>query len=399
MLEKVVNQITLLEPRYIRLDHIYDFYNIITRDSSGKLSYDWTQFDQTICDIYRSGAKPFLVLGYMPEVLSGDTSLISKPKSWDEWSEVVQKTIERYSGKDTRLCGGVYGDWFKDVYYEVWNEPDLETFGKWSIWGGDKDYKALYYYSSLGATRASNVNNFFLGGPVVTRAAYWNQKWFDNLINYVKLNKLKLDFFSWHHYSKQPDDYAAEVKNVKNWVGKFGDPYDKLPLIISEWGYNSDPDPISETNVGAAHTVMTIRNLVEENLEMAFAFDIKDGGSPRWGILSKEGTPKPRYYALKLLNDLQGYRLQVDGEGSMVKALAAKWLNKLTIILVNYDQNNQNVENVPLTITNLSPGTYEVYQNGLAGENLMETIEVGNTLQKLILMSPNSVVSVQLIKK
>lgn len=398
MLENVIPAISELEPRYIRLDHIYDFYSIVSRNEKKELVFNWEKFDATICDVYHTGAKPFLVLGYMPEVLSGDTTLVSKPKLWEEWQLTVQKTVERYSGKDTRLCGGVTGDWFKDVYYEVWNEPDLETFGKWGL-SGDKNYFSLYYYSAKGAENAQNVNSYFLGGPVVTKAGYWNSKWFTGLINYVRTNNLRLDFISWHHYSKAPDDYTYDVKNVKSWLSNFEPRYSKLPLIISEWGYNSDPDPIAMTAVGAAHTVMTIRHLIEENLEMAFAFDIKDGPEPRWGILTHEGEKKPRYQALKLLNSLEGYRLNVLGEGSFVNALASRWLNKTSVVLVNYDPNQKNTEAVPLSITNLPSGIYELTQIDLAGQTSTESTEVESTLQKTILMPPNSVVSLEIIKK
>ncbi len=99
----------------------------------------------------------------MPTALSEDGTLISAPKNWEKWTLLVQKTIEHYSGINNRLCGQITGIWKTDIYYEVWNEPDLETFGKWSIYGG-KDYKKLYYYSALGAARAKNVYRFHLGG-------------------------------------------------------------------------------------------------------------------------------------------------------------------------------------------------------------------------------------------
>lgn len=82
-----------------------------------------------------------------------------------------------------------------------------------------------------------------------------------------------------------------------------------------------------------------------------------------------------------------------------MKVIAAKWLNKIVLILVNYDPDNRLVENVPITITNLAPGNYEVLQKNLTGETALETIPVATTFQKLILMPANSVVSLQISKK
>lgn len=397
MLQGVIPQISALNPRYIRIDHIYDFYNVVQRNANN-LDLNWIKLDEMVCDIYHSGAKPFFVLGYMPEALSGDNTLVSQPLNYDEWAFVVQKTIERYSGKSTRICDQIYGDWLSDIYYEVWNEPDLETFGKWSIYNGAKDYKSLYYYSAMAAQQAQNVYHFNLGGPVTT-ALYRN--WILNFLNYVDYYNLKLDFISWHHYTKNADDYYQDLVNLNTWLAD--DRYlrfRQLPKIISEWGYDSNPNPVSETSIGAAHTVMSIRNLVDQNLSMAFAFDIKDGPEPRWGILSHSGEKKPRYHALKILNQLDEFRLNVQGEGTYVRALASYNQDKISVILVNYDQRNTNFEMVPVTFTDLLPGNYLVSTKSFNEDNpTSASISVLTAeYKKDILMPPNSIISLELKK-
>src|SRR3989339_1601760 len=145
MLENVVSKVSGLYPKYIRLDHIYDFYNVVSRNSSGNLAFDFSKLDETVCDIYHTGAKPFFSLGYMPPTMSDDGSLVGKPKNWNEWSFLVQKTVEHYSSKETVLpCGALDNFWKTDIYYEVWNEPDLESFGKWKYQAGGKSYSDLY---------------------------------------------------------------------------------------------------------------------------------------------------------------------------------------------------------------------------------------------------------------
>lgn len=391
MLENVIPQISALYPRYIRIDHIYDYYDVISRSSdSAQLALDFSKLDATVCDIYHIGAKPFFVLGYMSEALSGDNSLVSVPKSWDEWSFVVQKTIEHYSGKNTVLCGQIKKDFLNDIYYEVWNEPDLETFGKWTIYNGQKDYKNLYLYTSNGAKNAKDVYHFFLGGPVNT-ALYKN--WITNFLDFVDAKDLKLDFISWHHYSKNPDDFSVDVQNLNNWLLDFRYfKYRNLPKIISEWGYDSDPNPIADTDLAAAHTVISIRNLIEEKLEMAFAFEIKDGPAPRWGMLSYDGFKKPRYKALKLLSYIEGQRLEVQGEGSNVKAIASKLKNKISVCLVNYDTQLKNSELVPISFRNLSQGEYTIRIIDL-NENVTEDVISITTgkLTKKIYLPPNSI--------
>ncbi len=398
MLENVIDPVAALFPKSIRIDHIYDFYDVVNRGPDGKLTFDWSRLDETVCDIYHTGAKPFFSLGYMPPVISDDGSLIGKPGNWNDWALLVQKTIERYSGRETRLCGGVIGNLLEDIHYEVWNEPDLETFGKWSHWGGDKDYKTLYFYSVKGANAAQNVNRFLIGGPVTT-AAYKN--WFRVFADYVLENKLRIDFISWHHYSKNPDDFYQDLENLNDW---FSDPkYERfrfLPKIISEWGYDSNPNPVANTDIGAAHTVAAIRNLIEQKVELAYTFEIKDGVNPSWGILNHDGKKKPRYFALQLLNLLDRARVEVTGEGTFVRAIASQSYNKIVIILVNYDQNNQNVELVPVKIDNLTPGGYEIRETYLNDPPKNEYVTLNKPyLQKNILMPANSIVAIELIKQ
>jgi hypothetical protein len=274
MLGNVIPQVNALSPRYIRIDHIYDFYDVVSRDQSGGVRFSWSNLDATVCDIMATGARPFFSLGYMPPEMSVDGSLISQPRDWNEWSLLVQKTIERYSGVNSTMCGGAYRDLQTDIYYEVWNEPDLEQFGKWSLYGGEKDYKVLYHRSSIGADRARNVHRFFMGGPATT-LPYRN--WLQKFLEYADRENLRVDFLSWHHYSRDPDRFGKDVLDVRSWLNdpKY-DKYRDLPLVLSEWGYDSEPNPVAHTNLAAAHAVVSILNLAGEKLEYAFMFEIKD---------------------------------------------------------------------------------------------------------------------------
>ncbi len=399
MLENIVPALSALNPRSIRLDHIYDYYDVVKRESDGTLSFHWDQLDATVCDIYRTGAKPFFSLGYMPPEVSSDGSLISQPKEWGEWSLIVQKTIERYSGQSTRLCGQIEGEWLKDIHYEVWNEPDLETFGKWSLYTGEKDYKKLYLYSVLGAEKAQNVYSFLIGGPVTT-ALY--QNWIQMFLNYVIENNLRLDFLSWHHYSKSTEDYTDDIGKINEWLSDSEQyvRFQSLPKIISEWGYDSEPNSIADTNVGAAHTIASIRNFSRFNFDMAFLFEAKDGPAPRWGILSHTGEKKPRYHALKLLTLLQGNRLNVEGEGTYVRGMAGTDGNKTVLILVNYDKDNRNTELIPVTFTNLENGAHTLtltYLDGTA-TTFDNVVVENNQLNRSILAPPNTVVATEVKK-
>jgi hypothetical protein len=172
-LQPISKSVQALHPQYIRLDHIYDFYEIV-KGEPGNLQFDWTKFDLVLKDITATGAKPYIALSYMPPAIA-DGDIVSKPKRWADWQLVVQKTIEHVSG----TLG------IEDTYYEVWNEPDL--FGGWKTYG-PKNYLDLYSYAAYGADAAaknSRVKDFKFGGPATT-ALY--KTWFDNLAQHVIKN-------------------------------------------------------------------------------------------------------------------------------------------------------------------------------------------------------------------
>jgi hypothetical protein len=404
MLADVVSKVSGLYPKYIRLDHIYDFYNVVTRGPSNNLIFDFSKLDETVCDIYHTGAKPFFSLGYMPPTISDDGSLIGKPKDWNEWSFVVQKTVERYSGKNTVLpCGALDDFWRTDIYYEVWNEPDLESFGKWKYTGA-KSYSDLYLYSVKGAGQAQEVLPYKIGGPVTT-ALYKN--WIQKFLDYIIAHNLRIDFISWHHYSKKTNDYTQDIISLNKWLGEDPkyDRYENLPKIISEWGYDSEKNPIADTNVGAAHTVASLRNLIDARLEQAFLFEIKDGPTLSWGILTYQGQEKPRYKALKMLNVLEGNQLVVTGEGTSVSAIASiNADDKISLVLTNYDESGRNYEAVPVTFKNLNGENYKLTKTFLDGRtdttlNLKPNLgELKFSEDTAIIMPANTIVSLELTK-
>jgi xylan 1,4-beta-xylosidase len=334
------------------------------------------------------GATPFFALSYMPPAIA-QTDIVSFPKSWNDWSLVVQKTIERYSGEKR----------IPDVYYEVWNEPDL--FG--SMKAGS--YMTLYRASSVGAKRASGVLPFKFGGPATT-GLYKN--WVDLLLKVAEEERLRLDFISWHRYDTDPQRHIQDIIEVEGWIGQrpyFAD----LEVIVTEWGPYSDNNSMYDGISGAAHLLTVIRHQMGR-INMAMLFSIKDGKDPsgqafwgRWGLFTSDATgnkPKPRYTALVWLNSLGEERLNISGEGSWVNGIAARKGNTYQLILVNYDLQGKHSEAVPVKFTGLANGTYTYKEKYLSGGN--KTLDVNASLGEVsqtVFLKANDSAFVELIPK
>jgi xylan 1,4-beta-xylosidase len=388
-IQPLTGQVAALKPDYIRIDHVYDFYDIVG-GSPGNLTFDFSKFDVILNDITATGAKPFIALSYMPPAISsGD--IVSPPVNWTDWQIVVQRTIEHVSG--TR---GI-----DNVYYEVWNEPDL--FGDWKYYG-ERNYLDLYTYAARGAQNAKGVKRFKIGGPGIT-ALYKN--WFDALAKHTLANNLRYDFFSWHRYNHKVDQYRTDMLEVRTWMQSFPQLEGKLELQITEWGHDSENHAGYDNAYGAAHTIAGAIEMVGV-VDRAFVFEIQDGKDPkgqsywgRWGMFTHADAgakAKPRYYALKMLDKIGDSRLQLLGKGSWVKALAAKDdSDNINVVLSNFDIYGSHAETVPITFTNIEPGEYTITKEYLNGQQNSEKIATtAAELRVNVPMSPNTVSFVKL---
>lgn len=359
MLSGVVNEVKALRPEYIRLDHLYDGYQVVS-GSGDQLTYDWSRLDNAVNQILATGAKPFLSLSYMPTAISkGD--IIDQPRDWNQWAAVVQATIEHYSGRSNKNIDG--------VIYEVWNEPDL--FGGYKTYG-DKNYLTMYQYAAQGAARAKGVNSFEFGGPAIT-ALY--QNWAERLIKFVDENNLRMDFFSWHRYDYNLERFETDADQIREWSSNIP-ALVNLKFYVTEWGHDPKVQDGYDTRFGAIHTLAAARTMMAK-VQRAFVFEIKDGPGNekfwgRWGLLTHEkfGTPekKPRYFALQFLNSLGRFRVSLAGEGSWVKGIASTdEAGNMKVMVVNYDPKGQHSEAVPITFDNLPKTTFRFVRKDFLG--------------------------------
>jgi len=387
-LSPIQSQVAALHPDYIRLDHIYDFYEVVS-GSPGNLTFDFTKLDVVLDQISAVGAKPFISLSYLPPAISrGD--IVDQPVSYNDWTTVVQKTIEHISGSRNTA----------DVYYEVWNEPDL--FGGWKYYGS-KNYLELYKAAAIGASRAQVRQTFKFGGPATT-APYKN--WFDALATFASENNLRFDFYSWHRYTTDINLYIQDMRQVQQWLSEFPMYESTLELIVTEWGHDSQNNAGYDGSYSAAHTVAGAINMIG-TVERAFVFEIQDGIDPagnefwgRWGLITAPGTnqkQKARYQGLKMLDSLPNQRIQLTGNGSAVKGLAAQAENgSLQVILANFDSQASNFENVPVTFEQIQPGSYIVQLQYLSGrQNTLRLATTAAVLQTNIPMKPSDVVKLE----
>ena len=350
MLKPAAKEIKALQPEYIRIDHLFDFYEILKKDAQGNLVYDFSDLDQRIKEIVDLGATPFLSLSYFPRLISPDPNAF--PDSLDLWKILIEKTIQRYSGKADKNIA--------DIYYEVWNEPDL--FGKMN----PETYFSLYQASVTAANNCHNCLPFKIGGPAITT---FNPKseWLTHFLTLAAQNQTRLDFISWHSYQVNPAKTAVEAESLKKLVEKIN-LANQPELIVSEWGSTPEVSSLHDSYFDASHTLATIAK-TDNILNRLFAFELKDGPSPeqkqfwgRWGLLTNEKfglTPKPRYYTFLYLNQLLLYRLNFLASSADLQAIGSTDGNKNFVLIIARTDNTTKPRPTILRLLKPPTGTYQ----------------------------------------
>ncbi len=389
MLAPVVGDIRALRPKVIRLDHLYDHYDVVS-GSGGGISFNWSKLDAAVNSIIATGAKPVLALSYMPASIAQGGSVINPPNDWNDWATVVQKTIEHFSGKGERNLSG--------IYYEVWNEPDLAQFGSWKA-GGDKSYITLYSHASTGARRAQNVNAFYLGGPSTT-GLY--KTWILALVR----SGARVDFLSWHTYQADPLRYDRDQRDVIDWLLPYPS-FTLIPKLITEFGFTGDKSTLYGSQYAAAHAAAVIRQLITGSPTYLLSFQPVDGPGQEsgngWGLITHPTNglkKKPRYYIYNFIDGMAGNRLALSGEGTWVSAFASVKDAVVRVLLVNFDRKGSHAENVPVTFQNLTPGTYTLRTRYFLGTDTTTTeTATGSALTKQIPMTAQRVAILELSKQ
>jgi hypothetical protein len=215
------------------------------------------------------------------------------------------------------------------------------------------------------------------------------------------------------------EQFRTDMIEVRDWVRDHPALEPTLEFHITEWGHDSENEPGYDTSYGAAHTVAGAIEMVGV-VERAFIFEIQDGKDPegkplwgRWGMLQHQdfgSKAKPRYHAVRLLDQVGAERLQLLGKGSWVKALAARETGAeavrpdgsrsvAQVVLSNFDQMGRNAENVPITFQNIEPGDYTVEIQYLNGRrNQLNVATTAATLRTEVSMPVNDVAFVELVR-
>lgn len=323
-------------------------------DDEDKLLYSFFNLDQIWDFLVSNGLSPIVELSFMPKALSsGETTVfhyaanVCPPKDYGQWAILIRKLVEHAVQR--------YGiDELKSWLFEVWNEPNLESF--WT--GTQADYFNLYRHTA-NAIKDVDVR-LKVGGPATAK-----NEWIDNFVDFCEHEGIAADFISTHHYptdalGKENQDTEAILAATQRSILRENalDTQRRTrgrPLIYTEWSSSSNPrDPLHDEPYAAAYAVKTMMealfvhgycfwtfsDIFEENYFPSRPFH---GG---FGLLNLYGIAKPVYRAFQLLHEIGDRLYRVDGMHSTLDAWVTRRGRQLTILLNNHAMPRHPIEPV-----------------------------------------------------
>jgi len=314
-----------------------------------------SNYEEAIKKISDSGGTVILDLFGTPFGLGRVLDKNSSVHNLMAYKELVKDTIRNLS------CNKKYNIW-----YEVWNAPDLEDF----FLGEKSEYLNLYRViaEAVKELRQEAKMHIPLGGPSTS-------SWFANLetnnilfpersliyelIKYCSNYKLPLDFISWHAYSSDPALEKQEtiynkpfIKLIREWLSYFSFA-DNLPLVIDEWNFdavaNISAKRDTDAYVAASYIPARIKNMQEAGLDYQTYFCLEDFAGNKekvtrnLGVFSFDpahsdykGYAKASYNTMRMLgllgNELLPFKLTDD----FVGVIPTKSQDYFAILIYNY---------------------------------------------------------------
>jgi hypothetical protein len=306
-------------------------------------------YENIIKNINASGGIVILNLFGTPAGLGKALDKKSPPSDLKAYKELIKTTIKDLS------CHKRYNIW-----YEVWNAPDLEGF----FLGRKQEYFNLYRQvaESIKELRQETKMHIPVGGPSVS----W---WFQNidgntiltpersliyeLLKFCYHYRLPIDFISWHTYSTNPSAEKENtlykkttVKLIRDWLTYFK--FDRnTPLIIDEWNFDRDANVLSERKeesfICASFIPSRVKNMYEGGIDYQLYFSLEDFQNNKEGVnrnvgifLEDKAKPKSIYNAFRFLVNLEPELFTQKTKDEFSGIISTKGQDKFAILIYNY---------------------------------------------------------------
>lgn len=194
-------------------------------DPTDPASYDFACTDEAILTCLDAGTETFFRLGQTIEHQIKKHGTLP-PKDFRKWAVICEHIIRHYNE------GWADGHRLNIQYWEIWNEPDLDTDDSTNkrTWGGTRaQFFDLYEITSKHLKTC--FPHLKIGGPAL---AGW-EEWAEEFLCEMQKRQAPLDYFSWHIYAVEPKAMMEKAVRIRDMLDKYG--FAGVESICNEWNY------------------------------------------------------------------------------------------------------------------------------------------------------------------
>ena len=326
-------------------------------DENDPNSYDFACTDESILCTLDAGTKTFFRLGQTIEQQIKKHYTLP-PKDFAKWARICERIIRHYTE------GWADGFTLDMPYWEIWNEPDLDTDDSANkrTWGGTKAQFFDFYEIAAKHLKAC-FPHLKIGGPALAH----RMDWAVDFISEMQKRNVPIDFFSWHVYAVEPQTIMNMAERLRETLDKCG--YTETESILNEWnyvrGWGKDFVYTLETIrgiKGAAFTMSVISESQKSSIDMLMYYATRPSGFDGAFDLLTKRTLKG-YYPLKWYGDFYDLENEIRTENVVkdIYSIAGVDKNgKVTAIVTHYSENDDK-ENVRVKVDFNKEAEYDIY--------------------------------------
>ncbi|MEM0226176.1 MAG: cellulase family glycosylhydrolase [Thermofilaceae archaeon] len=287
-------------------------------DPGDPRSYNFTALDRHVEAALKLADILILRIGY-----DWNDPPKNKPHvSFDKLAEVAKHIVLHYTK------GWANGYNYKNIWFEIWNEPDIDWF--WNL--SETEFFELYEKVARAIKEANP--DAVVGGPGIA----WNVGFLDRFLAYTSSRGVPIDFVSWHIYTKNPVEVAERARAVRRAMERHG--YGALPSVLTEWNFahqEGEPWEIFRSSQAAAFQAAALILMEDAPVDIATLYR---GDAWMWGgLFHSDGRPGKPYYVWLAYRELveDSVRVAVVVERGLLYAMAGlKRDGSLRLLVVNY---------------------------------------------------------------
>lgn len=313
-------------------------------ESGDPRNYYFDQTDDYIRAIVENGSEVMYRLG--PSIEHTQRGyFVRPPKDYEKWVDICLHIIRHYN------CGWKNGFNWNIRYWEIWNEPNhLNIMWK----GGDyTDYCRLYVMAAKKIK--AEFPDLKVGGPSDAHSRSKTEEF----LTYCRKEDAPLDFYSFHMYGNDPQDFTRSINKEKELLQKYG--YGNAELHLNEWHYSPcggiyllDPKYFKACQeedwgfLGSDSSAFTAAILtVFQNTPLDMGGFYRSFGEV-WGLISRDLHPSAQFHVFRNYNRLVRNfpeRVKAESDHCGVYCLAGRnGQGSGMMMLVDYKTNTEMFE-------------------------------------------------------